>query len=465
MNEYLDIRVEKVIDSLRTLGLFIQDLENDRAYPNALWQSMGYSEEEMRELRFLELVHPDDREMVEKSVREFLSSQRGISNVQFRLRNKEGRYRWILSNCIALKWRDDGRVVQYLGFDQDITEEAESRIKAEKALMEAETLRSATAAITSNLNQQAVVNSILEQAIRVISFSSASVQLLSGQELEIVGGIGFPEDFPVEGLRFTVTEGTPNVEVIRNKIALIVGKDLNQRYPAFIDRAKTKIKSWMGVPLLVNGKAIGMIAFDSSREEGFSPADLELAQAFGNQVAIALENARLYEETKKQAITDPLTGSFSRRYLYTSLTKLSSMAFRTGTPLSLIIFDVDDFKIFNDRYGHQLGDEVLKIVVELADTVLRKTDILCRYGGEEFVILLPQTGPEEAHIIAERIRKKVETQAILPGIDRAVTISLGCALFESSDFNQIDHFIYRADMALYEAKNSGKNRTSGPTQA
>jgi diguanylate cyclase (GGDEF)-like protein len=350
-----------------------------------------------------------------------------------------------------------------MGFDHDITEEAEAKLRVEKALMEAETLRSVTAAVTSTLNQKAVINAILEQAERVISFSSASVQLLSDRELEIVGGIGFPDNFAVEGLKLTITQDTPNMEVIEKKKGLIVNKDLMKKYPAFIDRAKTDIKSWMGVPLLVSGKAIGMIAFDSSREDGFSSAELELAQAFGNQVAVALENARLYEETKKQAITDPLTGSFSRRYLYTSLTKLSSMAFRTETPLTLILFDVDDFKIFNDRYGHQLGDEVLKIVVELTDTVLRKTDILCRYGGEEFVILLPQTGPEEAHAIAERIRNKVESQAVLPGIDRAVTISLGWSLFQSSDFNQIDHFIYRADRALYVAKNKGKNQTAGPS--
>jgi len=463
MNEYFHLPLDKIVDSLRALGLFIQDLENNTALPNELWTAMGYTEEEMRGSGFLKIIHPDDRERVRQNQENFLTSRDNISSIQFRVLTREGDYRWILSNCIALKRDAKGRVIQYMGFDHDITEEAEAKIRVEKALIEAETLRSVTAAVTSSLNQQAVINAILEQAVRVISFSSASVQLLSGRELEIVGGIGFPDDFPVEGLRFTITHDTPNVEVIEKKKALIVNRDLIKKYPAFIDRAKTEIKSWMGVPLVVSGKSIGMIAFDSAREDGFSTADLDLAQAFGNQVAIALENARLYEETKKQAITDPLTGSFSRRYLYTSLTKLSSMAFRTGSPLSLILFDVDDFKIFNDRYGHQLGDEVLKIVVELTDTVLRKTDILCRYGGEEFVILLPQTGPEEAHAIAERIRKKVESQAILPGIDRAVTISLGWSLFQSSDFSQIDHFIYRADRALYAAKNSGKNRTAGPS--
>ncbi|MEJ5329619.1 MAG: diguanylate cyclase [Desulfobaccales bacterium] len=195
----------------------------------------------------------------------------------------------------------------------------------------------------------------------------------------------------------------------------------------------------------------------AARPEPFEPEEAELFRIFLLQGEAALRNLLLFEEVKSLAIRDGLTGLYNYRYFNEMLTQQVGQSRRYGWPLSLLFLDLDDFKAVNDSLGHPAGDTVLKTVAAYLKRSVRQADILCRYGGEEFVVLLPQTPPEQAAILAERLRAGIaELKIPLPERELAVTVSIGVAgLPPHGDGAGL---VAAADRALYRAKQGGKNR-------
>jgi len=190
--------------------------------------------------------------------------------------------------------------------------------------------------------------------------------------------------------------------------------------------------------------------------QGFSEADVELLSDISVQIAIAIQKAQLHQ----LAITDGLTGLYIHRYFQLRLDAALTKARRRQEPVSLILFDVDHFKKFNDTWGHQIGDKVLKQVAEItAATVREGIDLAARYGGEEFTVIMPNTSLEGAVQLAERIRTNIE-QATLVQDEKtiSITISLGCAAFPEHAVDK-ENLIKAADEALYRAKQAGRNCT------
>jgi diguanylate cyclase (GGDEF)-like protein len=160
------------------------------------------------------------------------------------------------------------------------------------------------------------------------------------------------------------------------------------------------------------------------------------------------------------SITDPLTGLHNRRYLEARLAEELSRSKRYNYPLSFMMIDIDDFKLYNDRNGHQAGDRALEITAQCLHAALRKVDVASRYGGEEFSILLPQTDLEEAGVIADRIRRKIMSTRFPHGKTQplgGVTVSIGLSTF-SPTLDSAEAIVRAADRALYHAKSHGKNR-------
>ena len=167
---------------------------------------------------------------------------------------------------------------------------------------------------------------------------------------------------------------------------------------------------------------------------------------------------KLQEELRNLAIRDPLTNLYNRRHFYKLTETEIERAQRADRPLSFIMIDLDHFKKVNDTYGHQAGDEVLLSFSEIASTYLREYDIICRFGGEEFAILCPESKPENTLLIADRIREGIEKNTILYGDEKIkITVSIGITHFLKED-KTIDTLIKRADDALYEAKETGRNK-------
>lgn len=225
-----------------------------------------------------------------------------------------------------------------------------------------------------------------------------------------------------------------------------------------------KTKSFISFPITMGGRKIGVLnVTDKSGGRTFDDVDLSLLEMVGPQIAIALERAEWQEraaEFQLMSITDPLTGLLNRRYLEERLTEELNRSKRYSYSMSCLMIDIDDFKKYNDHNGHQAGDVALKITAHCLKAALRSADIACRYGGEEFCILLPQTNVSEAGVIAERMRQRVAETEYPFGKSQplgTVSISIGVSTF-ARHIDTAESVIAAADRALYNAKNHGKNR-------
>jgi diguanylate cyclase (GGDEF)-like protein/PAS domain S-box-containing protein len=342
--------------------------------------------------------------------------------------------------------------------------------EARQRATEAETLRQAGAVVVSTLDQEETIERILNELKKVIPYDSASVLLPRDDQLEIVGAVGFPDLANVIGLRFAHTADTPNAVVFEKKEPYII-KDAQVVYEAFHHPPHNLTRGWMGVPLMVRDRLVGMIALDSHQVDTFTEEHTRLATAFADQVAIALDNARLFEETQRLAITDSLTEVYNRRHFMELAQNEFLRSRRYKKPLSLIMLDIDRFKNVNDTYGHLVGDATLQAVAQRCRKQLRQSDVIGRYGGEEFIILLPETEAVisegyaqdsslaiPAEIVAQRLRETFDNEKIHSELaDFNITISLGVSGMDNT-CKDIETLIDRADQAMYMAKNGGRNR-------
>jgi len=206
--------------------------------------------------------------------------------------------------------------------------------------------------------------------------------------------------------------------------------------------------------LVIAAEALGQLIV--TRKRKFDSEDLTLFEHLLCCLVYPLRNALLYRAAVTAALRDPLTGVSNRTAMNAALIRESELSRRHGTPLSLIALDIDHFKAINDRYGHLAGDQVLKSVAAAISDCTRSTDILFRYGGEEFLVLLSNTARQGALMLAERIRRAIEAHECYYGEQLLrVTTSLGVACFASGDNNEI--LFERADTALYAAKAAGRN--------
>lgn len=216
----------------------------------------------------------------------------------------------------------------------------------------------------------------------------------------------------------------------------------------------------MGVPLISHGQIIGYISIYNDLPDLYSSRDADLALTFASEAAIAFENANLFEQLQKMATLDGLTEIYNRRYFFELAEIELRRTRRYQKNLSLVMLDIDNFKRVNDEFGHSYGDKVLQKISQCMREEMRDLDLVGRYGGEEFIILLPETSLEDALEAAERLRKAIEGNSeINPQGQSIVTVSLGVAGLEG-DTRTFDDLIQQADKALYRAKQAGKNQVS-----
>ena len=222
-------------------------------------------------------------------------------------------------------------------------------------------------------------------------------------------------------------------------------------------------KSLLCIPLRVKERILGVVNITDKTIHGqqniFIEEDLRFLTVICNYASISIENAQLYGEVKNLAITDGLTNLYNHRYFQTHIQTEVTRVQRYPHPLALIMFDIDAFKLFNDTYGHPLGDLVLSRIAREIKINVRKVDIACRYGGEEFAVILPETKLEEAVHVAEKIRSSVEALRFETGRGikkKKMTISGGVAYFKSGMSKE--DLVKYADESLYKAKTGGKNK-------
>jgi len=284
----------------------------------------------------------------------------------------------------------------------------------------------------------------------------------STNELIAKGVIGFPVELS-EIAHIRVGEGIAG-QVMESEVALVVADLESEGFSPAPPERSYKTRSFISYPLMLAGRKIGVLnVADKIGGGAYDDVDLSLIDIIGAQIATALERAEWQErasEFRLMSVTDAGTGLLNRRYLEERLNEELNRSRRYNYPMSFLMIDIDDFKNYNDINGHPAGDQALKITAHGLKAELRQEDVACRYGGEEFCILLPQTPINEAAAIAERIRSKIADTPYPFGKNQPggmVTISIGISTL-SRHVDTSAAVIEAADRALYSAKGKGKNR-------
>jgi diguanylate cyclase (GGDEF)-like protein len=314
--------------------------------------------------------------------------------------------------------------------------------------------------IANSLEKEEVLKRILNQTKILLNCESSSI-LLVDRGLKQLNFAVLSKDEEGDLLKdasLRMGEGIAGT-VWQNGIPILINDAQND--PRFSDRADKMVKnttrSIIAVPLTVNGEIIGVIEAINKLDGGFSIFDMQVLQFVSTQSAIAINNADLYNKAIRDGMTKLYIGKYFRERLQEEWNRTS----RKNHNLSVVIFDIDNFKGINDTYGHQAGDRVIKEVAQVLLNNCRNIDIPCRYGGEEYTVILPETNREEACVFAERVRSVVESLRLeYDDVTIRFSISGGIATFPEVEANDPSDLIELADMALYHSKKQGRNRIS-----
>ncbi len=332
-------------------------------------------------------------------------------------------------------------------------EDSNSRLTA--SLAEFYTLQQISQAISSIFDMNELLKFVNDVIIGVMGVYHSTIALCHGPSNKLkvqVSSIFDKKELAIMADYINSDVLKPSVEGGHSMIDNNVNPD---DYPFTKGR---NIESLICVPLLAKGKALGVVLIEHSMTNAFDKDNVRLLEIIAQQVSIAIENARLYQQMHDLATLDGLTGAYNRLYFQDNFQIQHKNAQEKGYDLSLIIFDIDHFKKFNDTYGHMFGDLVLKTISAYIMSKLRKEDIFARYGGEEFVIVMPHTNLEQAAEKAEDFRAGIAQLNITDRIISAsVTVSIGVSSFPAVA-SKPSELIKTADDALYEAKHSGRNR-------
>jgi diguanylate cyclase (GGDEF)-like protein len=311
--------------------------------------------------------------------------------------------------------------------------------------------------ITANLDRDTVLKAIVERTIALLRVTHGMIALYDPEQnnLRIHYSVGMNRDY--SGMRIAPGEGVIG-RVAQTRQPLVV-YDYNQwegQAPMFQEMPSSNV---LGVPLLSGDELIGTLsAGDVNLKRVFTDDDIRLLGMFAQQATIAIKNARLFAEVQHLAITDPLMGIYNRRYFFSAATREYERARRHHHPLAVIIADLDDFKQINDRYGHPIGDRVLQEVSGMFRRELRSIDLLARYGGEEIVMLLPETECSGVITVVERLRSRLMSAIPTERGDVHITASFGAAVNQRIRTPDVETLITCADQALLYAKQQGKDR-------
>jgi diguanylate cyclase (GGDEF)-like protein len=308
--------------------------------------------------------------------------------------------------------------------------------------------------IGSDLDPGILLSRIAELICQLIDAKACSVMLLDAKRERLLAKAAYGlRTERVHSLSFKVGEGVAGWVVEKGESALINDVSQDSRFVQ-LPLNQTPIASLLCVPLIARGERVGCVTATAERTNAFDQNDLEIVRFISMTIALDIENVRLH----RVAVTDPLTGAYNREFLVSRLPQEIDAAIERDRTLSVAMVDVDHFKAVNDQYGHGIGDVVLAEVARRLRGAIRAGDLLVRYGGEEFLVVLPKADAGRAWEVGERMRQRVCERAfdVGDGLALLLRISVGIAQWRLNE--KMPDLIDRADVALYGAKERGRNR-------
>lgn len=459
-----------------------------------LYDLTGLSKEEALGWAWQNLLHPDDLPI---ALRNWESSrQTGKSyDTEYRIRTAAGGYRWHLVRATPL--RDSaGTIVKWYGACADIDDQMRHQELLEEQLKEhTDALMDANARLQTEMRERALAQQELnvqsERMVRDLTVRSnratnlaKMVELLQScaavkDACSVVAGMA-PKVFPELRGALLLLDSSQKVLDLAAAWSgcALVGKEFQREdcwalrtgrrhlvapgdHTAECRHVASDRYSYFCMPLLAHGEAIGILHFQMIAPGELAQPVLLVANMFAEQVSLSIANIRLREALRNQSIRDPLTGIYNRRYLEEMLERETRRAVRAEHGLGVLMLDLDRFKKFNDTYGHDAGDLVLREAASLLLRSVRAEDIVCRFGGEEFVVILPVADLKVTEARAERIRSRLRELSVMHQGQSLgmITVSIGVAELPQHG-TTAQELLESADAALYRAKREGRDRVA-----
>ena len=333
-------------------------------------------------------------------------------------------------------------------------------VQLESSKREQETLYRVSQALSTALTQDAVMEVGLAAAKEIVSHDFGAITEYQAEgRRHVVRRAAGERALDFQGLRFRDNTSLTAMVVKNRHYLPYRGEFDSKQQVLFTKKARLKgMESLLVLPLVAREEPIGTLIVAAKASSAFGTSVRDTLQALANQLAVAMANARAVRQLEEMATTDGLTGCLNKRALLDQMEQKLMAAQRFGRKLSLIVTDLDHFKAVNDTYGHAAGDRVLKELGGVLRRVKRETDLVARFGGEEFCVLCEETDARGARLLAERVREELEKTEVLTELGPLkVTASLGVATFPDHASTAADLFV-QGDKALYEAKNRGRNQ-------
>jgi diguanylate cyclase (GGDEF)-like protein/PAS domain S-box-containing protein len=396
----------------------------------------------------IDFVHPDSREVVIQRVKKVIEERVSLPAIEEKLIRLDGSvfYAEVSASPVTYYGKPCVQVIV-----RDITK----RKKAEDELLRKTAELSALYRISSTINQTIEMEGLFRTVLETITDldilnveKKGGIILLEGERMRLVSHLGHSEEFINLHRDMKIGECLCGIAAETGEVIISKNACTDPRHT--IKYPDMTPHGHIIIPLKVKERVIGILYLYLPAESEIREDKQRLLSIIGDQIAIAIENSRLYEETKRFSLHDPLTGLANRRFMDIMLQRLFAEAKRFRRRFSLIMADIDHFKEFNDLRGHLEGDRLLIKVAEALQKDTRAVDLVVRYGGEEFVMLLTETDAERAYKVAEERRREIESSL-------ETTLSFGIATYKEG-IKEVKDLIKMADDALYRAKQRGRNR-------
>ena len=405
----------------------------------------------------------DEHYLDQDTKKKYLEKMRkkgGVDSFETEITKNDGTPLWVSLSARIMPEKDfiEGAIIDITDHkkSQDILKSLQLNLRAEKQKIEK--VLSIDQKMSSILDLNHLVDFIIKKSTEILTSEKCSLMLSDhdSKELVIKGSLGLNENV-IKETRLKYGEGISGRVAVEGSPLLVANIENDVKYSRK-SHPQYKTKSFMIAPIKVHGKLVGVVNVTDkkpmlNKKLQFNEIDLKILCSIVRQASIAIENANYYRHLEFLSTSDSVTDLFNHRYFIKRLDREIHRLKRYKRPLSLLMFDIDNFKAYNDSFGHLEGDKLLKEFGGIFKKELRSVDVICRYAGDEFVAILPETNSKDAQIVGEKILKatnKLKNKS-------NVSLSVGIAEYSDKIFNRRD-LIMKADQALYQAKKEGKNR-------
>ncbi|MGK7905507.1 MAG: PAS domain S-box protein [Hormoscilla sp.] len=475
--------IQRIAESTPNILYLYDPIEEANVYVNGgITEILGYTPEEVQKMGsqlLHNLMHPDDLAKLPEHMQRFATvSDDEILEIEYRMRDASGEWRWLHSRETIFTKTGENQPQQILGTATDITD----RKRAAEQLQQANEQLTSKVQELEQHNQEMALLGDLNEFMQACMTVEEAYEAIATLIVPLFPGCG--------GGLFMINSSNNLVEAVaewgtlENSSTMFLPNEcwglrrgrvhfVEQQRPGLFckhvrntakghaeaTRANSMPTESLCVPMMAQGETLGLLYLSAQDPQVLTAAKRQLAQTVSEHIGLALANLQLRETLQQQSIRDPLTGLFNRRYMEESLERELRRCDRNKQPLSIIMLDVDHFKHFNDTFGHEAGDAVLRELGLFLQQNIRDSDIACRYGGEELMLILPEASLHDTEQRAEQLREGIKRLRVQHRRQQlgVVTVSLGVACFPKHGPTG-KAAIRAADAALYQAKKAGRDR-------